>query len=69
MQNVAIPDTNAGIVTKLKHAMSRWMKYIKAEAAEDRNTFLKKKATSIAEEMNTTMEKIMKQLRLRESQK
>jgi hypothetical protein len=36
LQNVAIPDTNAGIVTNLKQAMSQWMKYRKAEAAEDR---------------------------------
>jgi hypothetical protein len=68
-QTVAIPDTNAGIVTKLKQAMSQWRKYIKAEEAEDRKTFLQKKATAIAEEKNTTMEKITKQLRLRESQK
>jgi hypothetical protein len=60
MQNVAIPDTNAGIVTKLKEAMSQWRKYSKAEAADDRKTFLQKRATSIAEEKNTTMEKIMK---------
>jgi hypothetical protein len=58
LQNVAIPDTNAGIVTKLKHAVSQWRKYSKAEAAEDRQTFLQKKATEIAEEKNTTMEKI-----------
>jgi hypothetical protein len=69
LQNVAIPDTNAGIVTKFKEAMSQWRKYSKAEAAEDRNTFLQKKATEIAGEKNTTMEKIMNQLRLRESQK
>jgi hypothetical protein len=69
LQTVAIPDTNAGIVIKLKQSMSQWRKYSKAEAAEDRNTFLQKKATAIAEEKNTTMEKIMKQLRLRESQK
>jgi hypothetical protein len=69
LQNVEIPDTNAGIVTKLKEAMSQWSKYSKFEAAEDRETFLQKKATAIAGEKNTTMEKIMKQLRLRESQK
>jgi hypothetical protein len=69
LQNVAIPDTNAGIVTKLKHDMSQWRKYSKAEADEDRNTALQKKSTVIAEEKNTTMEKIMKQLILRESQK
>jgi hypothetical protein len=68
LQNVAIPVTNAGIVTKLKHAMSQWSKYSKDEAAEDIKTFLQKKAKAIAEEKNTTMEKIMKQLRLRESQ-
>jgi L-lactate utilization protein LutC len=69
LQNVEIPDTNAGKVTKLKHAMYQWSKYSKAESAEDRKTFLKKKATEIAEEKNTTMEKIMKQLILRKSQK
>jgi hypothetical protein len=37
------PDTNPGIVAKLKEAMSQWRKYSKAEAAEDRNTFLQKK--------------------------
>jgi hypothetical protein len=42
LQNVAIPDTNAGIVTKLKQAMSQWRKYSKVEAAEDRKTFLQK---------------------------
>jgi hypothetical protein len=40
----------------------------KLEAEEDRNTLLQKKVTAIAEEKNTTMEKIMKQLRLREAQ-
>jgi hypothetical protein len=35
LQTVAIPDTNAGIVTKLKEAMSQWRKYSKAEAAKD----------------------------------
>jgi hypothetical protein len=69
LQTVAIPDTNAGIVTKLKQAMSQWRKYSKAEAAEDRKTLLQKKATAITEEKNTTIEKIMKKLRLRESQK
>jgi hypothetical protein len=64
LQTVAIPDTNAGIVTNLKQAMSQWRKYSKAEAAEDRKTFLQLKATAIAEEKNTTMEKIMKQLRM-----
>jgi hypothetical protein len=69
LQNVAIPDTNAGIVTNLKEAMSQWRKYSKVEAAEDRKTFLQKKATSIVEEKNTKMENIMKQLRRREPQK
>jgi hypothetical protein len=45
------------------------MKYSKSEAAEDRKKFLQKKATAIAEEKNTKMEKIVKQLRLIESQK
>jgi hypothetical protein len=49
--------------------MSKWRKYNKAEAEEDRNTFSQKKATAIAEEKNTTMEKITKQLRLREAKK
>jgi hypothetical protein len=35
----------------------------------DRKTFLQKKAKAITEEKNTTMEKITKQLRLREDQK
>jgi hypothetical protein len=69
LQNVAIPDTYAGIVKKLKQAMSQWRKYSKAEAAEDRKTFLQKKATSISEENNTAMENILKQLRLREAHK
>jgi hypothetical protein len=69
LQTVAITDTNAGIVTKIKKAMPQWRKYSKAEAAEDRNTFLQNKATAIAEDNNTKMEKITKQLRLRESQK
>jgi hypothetical protein len=69
LQNVAIPDTNAGIVTNLKQDMSQSRKYSKAESAEDRKTLLQLKATAIAEEKNTTMEKIMKQLRMRESQK
>jgi hypothetical protein len=69
LHNVEIPDTNAGIVTKLKEAMSKWRKHRKAEAEEDRKTLLQKKATSIAEEKNTTMEKIMKQIILREAQK
>jgi altronate dehydratase len=69
LQTVGIPDTNAGIVLKLKEAMSQWRKYSKAEAAEDINTFSQKKATAIAEEKNTTMKKMMKQLRLRDSQK
>jgi hypothetical protein len=55
LQNVAIHDTNAGKVTKLKQAMSQWSKYSKAEAAEDRKTFLQKKATAIAEEKNIIM--------------
>jgi hypothetical protein len=65
LQNVGITDTNSGIVTKLKEAMSKWRKYSKAEAVEDRKTLLQKKATAITEEKNTTMEKIMKQLRSR----
>jgi hypothetical protein len=69
LQTVAIHDTNAGIVTNLNQAMSQWMKYRKAKAAEDRKTLLQVKSTPIAEEKNTTMETIMKQLRLRESQK
>jgi hypothetical protein len=69
LQTVEIPDTNAGIVSKLMEAMSKWRKYSKYEAEEDINTFLQKKATVISEEKNTTMEKITKQLRLREAQK
>jgi hypothetical protein len=69
LQNVVVPDTNAGIVTKLKQAMSQWRKYRKSEAAEDRKTFLQKKETAIVEEKNTRMEKIMKQLRLRDAKK
>jgi hypothetical protein len=69
LQTVEIPDTNAGIVTKLKQAMSQWRKYSKAKAAEYRKTFLQKKATAIVEEKNKKMENITKQLRLRESQK
>jgi hypothetical protein len=69
LQNVEITDTNKGIVTKLKEAMSQWRKYSKYESAQDRKTFLQKKEIAITEEKNTTMEKIMKQLRLRESQK
>jgi hypothetical protein len=49
--------------------MSRWRQYSKSEAEEDRKTFLQKKAMTIAEEKNKMMEKIMKQLRLREDQK
>jgi hypothetical protein len=64
LQNVEIPDTNAGIVTKLNEAMSKWRKYNKAEAEDDRNTFLQKKATAIVEDKNTTIEKIMKKIRL-----
>jgi hypothetical protein len=45
--------------------MSKWRKYSKAEAEEDRKTFFQKKATTIAEEKNKTMEKITKQIRLR----
>jgi hypothetical protein len=63
LQTVEIPDTNAGLVSKLKEAMSKWRKYSKAEAEEDRKKLFQKKATAIAEEKNTTMEKIMKQLR------
>jgi hypothetical protein len=69
LQTVEIPDTNAGIVSKLKEAMSKWRKYSKAEAEEDGKTLLQKKSTSIAEVKNTKMEKIMNQLRLREAQK
>jgi hypothetical protein len=39
LQTVAIPDINAGIVTKLKQAMYQCRKYSNAESAEDRNTF------------------------------
>jgi hypothetical protein len=49
--------------------MAKWKQYSKAEAEEDRHKLLQKKSTAIAEEKNTTMEKIMKQLRLREDQK
>jgi hypothetical protein len=56
-------------VTKPKQAMSQWRKYSKAEADEDRKTLLQKKETEMSEEKKTTMEKIMKQLRLKESQK
>jgi hypothetical protein len=49
--------------------MSKWRTYSKAEAEEDRNTFLQKKTRAIAEEKNTTMEKFMNQLRVREAQK
>jgi hypothetical protein len=69
LQTVKIPDTNAGISSKLKEDMSQWRKYSENEAAEDRKTFLQKKATEIAEEKSKTMENIMNQLRLRESQK
>jgi hypothetical protein len=69
LQNVEIPDTNPGIVKELKEDMSKWRKYSKAETEEDRNTFSQKKGTAISEEKNTTMEKIMKQLRLREAKK
>jgi hypothetical protein len=69
LHNVAIPDTNAEIVTKLNQAMSQLRNYSKDEAAEDRKIFLKKKETSITEEKNTRIEKIMKQPRMRESQK
>jgi hypothetical protein len=69
LQTVEIPDTNAGIVSKLKEAMSKRRNYSKAEAEEERKTFLQKKATAIAEEKNTAIEKIRKKLRLREAQK
>jgi hypothetical protein len=59
-------DTTVGIVTKLKEAMARWRQYSKVEAEEDRKTFLQNEATAIAEEKNTTMQKTMKQLPLRE---
>jgi hypothetical protein len=52
--------------------MAKWKKYSKAETEEDRGgqkDILAEKATAIAEERNKTMEKIMKQLRLREDQK
>jgi hypothetical protein len=49
--------------------MTKWRQYSKAEAEEDRKIFLQKKAIAIAEEKNTMMEKITKQLRLREDQK
>jgi hypothetical protein len=68
LQNVKITDATADKVTKLKEAMSKWRKYSKAEAEEDRKTLLQKKVTAISEENNTAMEKIMKQLRLREDQ-
>jgi hypothetical protein len=44
LQNVKIPDTTAGKVTNLKKAMSKWRKYSKAEAEEDRKTLFQKKA-------------------------
>jgi hypothetical protein len=69
LHNVKIPDTTASIVTKLKETMSKWRKYSKVEAEEYRNTLLEKKATTITGENNTTMEKITRQLRLREDQK
>jgi hypothetical protein len=69
LQNVIIQDTTAGIVAKIKEAMAKWRKYSKAEAEEDRKTFLQKKAMAIVEEKNTMMEKITNQLRLREDQK
>jgi hypothetical protein len=47
LQADEIPDTNAGIGSKLKQAMSKWSKYSKAEAEEDIKTLLQKKATSI----------------------
>jgi hypothetical protein len=31
LQHVEIPDTTAGIVTKLKEAISKWRKYSKAQ--------------------------------------
>jgi hypothetical protein len=45
-QNVIIPDSTAGIVTKLKEPMKKWKQYSKAEAEEYRNAFF-------AEESNT----------------
>jgi hypothetical protein len=36
LKNVAITDINAGIVTKLKEAMSKWRKYSKADEEVDR---------------------------------
>jgi hypothetical protein len=57
LQTVEIPDTNSGIVSKLKEAIYQWRKYSKAEAAENRKTFLNKKVTSIADEKNTTMKR------------
>jgi hypothetical protein len=47
-------DSTAGIVTKLKEEMAEWKQ---------------KKAMALTEEKNTMMEKITKQLRLREDQK
>jgi hypothetical protein len=69
LQTVKIPVTTVGIVRKPKEAMSKWRKYSKAEAEEDRKIFLQKKSTAITEEKNTKMEKITKKLRLREDQK
>jgi hypothetical protein len=69
LQTFEIPDTSAGIFSKLKEAMSKWRKYSKVEAEEDRKTLLQTKSTAIADEKNTTMEKIMKQIRLREARK
>jgi hypothetical protein len=53
LQNVGIPDTTTRLVSKLKEDMSKRRRYSKAEAEEDRKTFLQKKATAIAEEKNT----------------
>jgi hypothetical protein len=49
LQNVIITDTAAGIVTKHSEAMSKWRQYSKAEAEEDRKTFLQKNKMAIAE--------------------
>jgi hypothetical protein len=43
LQNIAVPDSSAGIVKKLKDAMEKWKKYSKSEAEEDRKTFFQKK--------------------------
>jgi predicted transcriptional regulator len=69
LQNLIITCSTAAIVEKFKEEMAKWKHYSKAETKEDRKTFLQKKATAIAEEKNKMMEKILKQLRLRDGQK